>query len=34
MLDISRIFDEIRVVNSFAVQALTETRGAVVLSGG
>jgi hypothetical protein len=27
MLDLSRIFDEMRVVNSFAVQVLSETRG-------
>jgi hypothetical protein len=27
MLDLSRIFDEMRVINSFAVQVLTETRG-------
>jgi hypothetical protein len=27
MLDLSRVFDEMRVINSFAVQVLTETRG-------
>ena len=26
MLDLSRIFDEMRVVHTFALQALTETR--------
>jgi hypothetical protein len=26
MLDLSRIFDEMRVVHTFAVQVLTETK--------